>query len=105
MKGWRPESVVGPPVAAIEHHAPPIRRGDNGTVAVANIEDLNAHKPALHRTGVTAPARRAGGEVRLDRASQTGAQGRKSPPQIGLPGSTSRPSDAGQPLHSFPLCS
>ena len=34
---------VTPTVAAIEHHAPPVRGGDHGTLAVTDIEDFNLH--------------------------------------------------------------
>jgi len=41
--------VVGAAVAAIENHAPPVRGGDYGTLAVADIEDVNPHGEFLRR--------------------------------------------------------
>ena len=43
MQRRHPEALVAPAVAAIEHHAPPVRRGDQGALAVSDIEELNTH--------------------------------------------------------------
>jgi hypothetical protein len=43
MQRRRPEAVVAPAVAAIEHHAPSVRSGDRGALAVTDIEDLDTH--------------------------------------------------------------
>jgi len=47
-----PEAVIAPTVAAIEHHAPPVRRGERDALAVTDVEDVNAHGKFLEREAV-----------------------------------------------------
>jgi hypothetical protein len=52
MQRRSPEAVVTPTVAAIEHHAPSIRRGEHGTLAVTDVEDISAQGKFLEREAV-----------------------------------------------------
>src|SRR5262249_10817678 len=49
MQRGGPEAVVAPTVPAIEHHAPPVRRGEHNALAVTDVEDVNAHGAFLRR--------------------------------------------------------
>ena len=52
MQRGGPEAIIAPTVAAIQHHAPPVRRGDDGTLAMTDIEDFNLHGKFLWRETV-----------------------------------------------------
>ena len=44
MQRGSPKCLVAPAVAAINHHPPAVWRGDDGALAVTDIEDFNFHR-------------------------------------------------------------